>query len=204
MAMDCGGSDMDTNIRLEPEKIIAERIASRLGLVQYSRILSRVADCNVSNDKEFQRLFNGYYLVRRNEKWRRDYYGLFESMKTKRPTFESILQALFSMSGNIEASFASKMLATLRTNQPIWDQYVLKRLNLKLMGIGKNELLRNAATLYAEIEDWYARYLSTDECAACVEVFDRYLPNYTWISKVKKLDFFLWSSREETIDPAHH
>ena len=150
---------MDAAVRLDPEKIMAERIASRLGLVQYSRILTRVSCCDVSKDMDFQRLFNGYYLVRRNHEWRKAYYALFESMKAGQPSFESILYTLFELSGNIEASFTSKMLATLDTSRPIWDQYVLKRLNMKLGGNSKQETLRNAVSLYADIENWYARYL---------------------------------------------
>ncbi len=186
---------MDATIHLNPEKIMMERIASRLGLVQYSRILSRAACCDVSKDMEFQRLFNGYYRVRRNPEWCSHYYALFEAMKTGMPTFEYIIRTLYDRSGNIEASFASKMLATLDTSKPIWDQYVLSRLHMKLKENGKQEKLRNAITLYAGIADWYTQYLSTDESASCIMVFNRYLPDYAWISDVKKLDFFLWSSR---------
>ena len=186
---------MSDKIQLNPEQIMMDRIAERLGLVQYSNIITRVSQCDVSKDESFQRMFNGYYLVRRNAQWRTGYYELFEKMKTSQPTFQSILSELFNMSGNIEASFASKMLATLDTCQPIWDQFVLKRLHMKLKGNGKQNMLQNAIKLYDDIVDWHKNYLLSDESAACLAVFNRFLPGYTWISDTKKLDFFLWSSR---------
>lgn len=41
--------------------------------------------------------------------------------------FEEILRELYDLTnGRIEASFSSKMYATLYPEKPIWDQFVLK------------------------------------------------------------------------------
>jgi hypothetical protein len=116
-------------------------------------------------------------------------------MKTDNPVFSEIIMMLFNKTGNIEASFTSKMLATLDPLQPICDRYVLKRLNLRLIARSKQETLENAIALYSDIRNWYDQYLGTDEANECIAVFDRTLPKYQWISNVKKIDFFLWSSR---------
>lgn len=73
-------------------------------------------------------------LIRRNEKWRQHYYDLFAKAKTERFSFEQIITELYRLTGNVEASFSSKMLATIDASKPIWDQYVLQNLGLELMG----------------------------------------------------------------------
>lgn len=54
----------------------------------------------------------GFYIVRRNESWRKSYYEYFESVKNGKQTFENIITYLYESTGNIELSFSSKMLAT--------------------------------------------------------------------------------------------
>ena len=63
----------------------------------------------------------------------------------------------------IEASFSSKMLATIDPSKPIWDQYVLKNLGLQLKGKDAESKLKNAIDLYSKIEDWYNSYLNSSE-----------------------------------------
>ena len=87
--------------------------------------------------------------IRRNEKWRQHYYDLFAKAKTERFSFEQIITELYRLTGNVEASFSSKMLATIDASKPIWDQYVLQNLGLELMGKTQEEKLQNAVALYA-------------------------------------------------------
>jgi len=49
-------------------------------------------------------------------------------------SFGELLLRLFQKTGQIEASFVSKMPASIDPDQPIWDSMVLKNLNLKLRG----------------------------------------------------------------------
>lgn len=87
------------------------------------------------------------------------------------------------------------MLASIFPEKPIWDRYVVQNLNLKLEGATKQEKLENAIALYADIEVFYTDFLKTDKASECIRVFDRVLPNYKWISAVKKIDCILWSIR---------
>ena len=98
--------------------------------------------------------------------------------------------------GNIEASFSSKMIATIDPDKPIWDQYVLQNLGMELTGKTQAEKLAYAVTLYAAIENWYADYLLTEEARENIRLFDQILPDYRWVSDVKKIDCLLWSKRE--------
>ena len=183
--------DMDFDVN----KVFQERLASSMGLDKYQYIIEQVGKTDVSTDAEFQRIFNGFYIVRRNEAWRKVYYEYFEKVKTEEPTFASILTYMYEQTGNIEPSFSSKMLASIFWDKPIWDRYVVQNLNIQLVGTTKQEKLENAIALYADMEKWYEEFLQTDKAKECIEAFDRVMPDYTHISSIKKIDSILWSIR---------
>ena len=182
-------------MKFDVNKIFQERLASSMGLDKYQFIMEQVNKTDISIDAEFQRTFNGFYIVRRNEEWRKAYYEYFESVKKGTPTFTSILIHLYECTGNIEPSFSSKMLTTIFPDKPIWDRYVVQNLNMELKGRTKQERLENAIVLYTDIERWYADFLQTDKAKECIEVFDHVMPDYKHISSIKKIDSILWSIR---------
>lgn len=183
--------DPNENRKLDAAEILQAQLARSLGLDRYAQIMA-----GDSASPNFQRAFNGYYRIRRNEAWRRQYYALFAKAREERCPFEQIITELYELTGNVEASFSSKMLATIDASKPIWDQYVLQNLGLELGGKTKEEKLQNAVALYARIEGWYADYLTTAEARDAIETFERLLPDYAWVSDTKKIDCLLWSKRE--------
>lgn len=184
---------MDMNF--DVSKVFQERLASSMGLDKYQYIMQQVHVTNVAVDIDFQRIFNGFYIVRRNESWRKSYYEYFEDVKNSKPTFEKIITYLYECTGNIEPSFSSKMLATIFPEKPIWDRYVVQNLNVQLVGTTKEEKLNNAISLYADMEKWYADFVKTAKGEECISEFDRVLPDYRGISSIKKIDSILWSIR---------
>ena len=183
-------------IEIDIDGLQERMIAKALNLDEYTYIMNRIRRTDLSHDRDFQRIYDHFYKVRRNEPWRESYFDYFEKMKDAPDlTFEKVLDALFLMTGNIEASFSSKLIATLFPDMPIWDQYVLKNLGLKMPTGSRSTQLRAAKRLYQEICQWYEEYLPTENATACVQAFDKMLPHYTHISKVKKIDFVLWSNR---------
>ena len=179
--------------KINATKILEEALSRSLGLPRYIEIMAGNPD-----KSEFQRMFNGYYKVRRNEDWQKEYYAIFTEAK-KNPenyTFERILRKLHEKTRMIEASFSSKMLATIDPSKPIWDQYVLKNLGLQLKGKDAESKLKNAIDLYSKIEDWYNSYLNSSEGKENIKVFDLMLPDYAAISNIKKIDCLLWAHRE--------
>ena len=98
--------DMSFDVR----KVFQERLASSMGLDKYRYIMEQVSITNVAVDTDFQRTFNGFYVVRRNESWRKSYYEYFESVKNGKPTFKNIITYLYECTGNIEPSFSVKCL----------------------------------------------------------------------------------------------
>ena len=184
---------MDMNF--DVNKVFQDRLAVSMGLDKYQYIMEQVGKTNISQDAEFQRTFNGFYIVRRNEAWRKIYYEHFEKVKMGKPTYASILTHMYECTGNIEPSFTSKMLASIFPEKPIWDRYVVQNLNLQLVGKTQEEKLQNAIALYADMEKWYADFLKTDKAEECIAAFDRVMPDYKHISSIKKIDSILWSIR---------
>lgn len=182
-------------IHLCAEQILEEHFARSLGLDKYEMIMRLASSTDVSHDPGFQRSFNAFYRIRRNAEWRKCYYDLFEQAKAKHYDFADVIRILFEKTGNVEASFSSKMIATIDPDKPIWDQYVIRNLGLELKGKTPQERVENAVKLYGMIEEWFGEYLQTEEARANILVFDSMLPSYTWLSNVKKIDFLLWSKR---------
>ena len=175
---------------INAKEVLQAQLARGLGLDRYADIMH-----GDPAFPEFQRAFNGYYRIRRNEEWRQHYYDLFAKAKTERFSFEQIITELYRLTGNVEASFSSKMLATIDASKPIWDQYVLQNLGLALTGKTKEEKLQNAVLLYDKIIEWYEEYFKTEEAHENIKVFNQLLPDYAWISDTKKIDCLLWSKR---------
>ena len=183
------------NLDFNVNKVFQDRLAVSLGLDKYRYIMEHVQTVNIAKDAEFQRIFNGFYIVRRNASWRKVYYDYFDKVKSGTPTFADTLTYLYECTENIEPSFSSKMLATIFPDKPIWDRYVVQNLNLRLVGSSKENKLKNAIVLYSDIEKWYKDFLETDKAMECIDMFDRTLPDYKWMSNIKKIDCILWSIR---------
>lgn len=177
---------------INPDNEISAWVERYLNLKRYVEIMEHVWKTDVSKDTNFQRTFNGFYQIRRNEEWRKCYYQLFEKMKTEYATFDDILHSLYENTGRIEVSFSSKMLATLHPNQPIWDKYVVH--NLELTVPKKN--IDGMVDVYEKIVEWYEGYIRSLNGQQCIKRFNEVLPAYAWISDVKKVDYFLWEMRK--------
>ena len=166
------------------------------GLEGYARIQRTVRETDVSSDADFQRLYNRFYRVRRNAEWQSSYYAIMEREKSRPSTaFGDVLREMNELTGNVEASFTSKMIATLHPDRPIWDSLVLARLGLRLKGTRAQAKLENAVEVYDEIVSWYETYLATEDAERNIRLFDEILPDYAWLTPVKKVDFLLWSER---------
>ena len=188
--------DSMAEISINPKRVIEDRIAGSMGFDKYRQIMETVRKTDVSSDPVFQRTFNAFYRIRRNAEWRKAYYDLFEIAKDNDPSFEYIIRTLYERTGNIEASFSSKMLATINSDMLIWDRYVVENLCLKMKGKTKEEQLECAVDLYDQMVRWYDGFLKTQNGRECITEFDRTLPGFVWMSDVKKIDFYLWSIRD--------
>ena len=146
--------------------------------------------------EEFQRKYKGFYRVRRNDDWCQSYFSYMERNKGNRFTFEDVLTHMFEATGRIEASFSSKLLATIHPDKPIWDSYVMSQLNLAQPAKGqknKQKQLKQTISKYYQLTEWYERYIETPNAKNVVKAFDETFPNATQITDIKKIDCALWS-----------
>ena len=154
----------------------------------------------VSADKDFQREFNHFYRIRRNEEWRKKFYRIFEDTKQKTaPDFAEVLEELYAQTGNVEASFASKMVATLNPNKPIWDSMVLSVLLMKPETKNGKATVSSVISCYNDIDRWYYDFKKHPTAKEWIRKFDKAFPEYKDISATKKIDFILWAGGEARI-----
>lgn len=183
---------------IDPATVINNQLIRSIGIDKYSAIQTTFWEKDISKDTDgFQKLFNSFYVVRRNSEWRKDYYTLFESLKKEKNTvtFEQILKAIYNTTGKIEASYSSKMLATLNPNMPIWDQYALKNAGVAQPSQGSDRF-DSTVNVYSQLCEWYKCFLKTENSKECIRHFDRIFPEYKEISDIKKIDFYLWMKRD--------
>lgn len=165
------------------------------GLRKYCWIQDNLHRAGVDQDKEFQTRFNDFYKVRRNAGWRACYFTLLEHGKTQPVcSFPMILGALREQTGQIEASFASKLIATLDPSQPVIDKFVLTNFGLSLPAQYAKDRESKTATVYQCLCRLYEELLSLPVAQT---VRRKFTQAYPWadISNLKMLDLVLWQTR---------
>lgn len=172
----------------------------KTAMQHYISIMNRVWNTDVSADKDFQREFNHFYRIRRNEEWRKKFYRIFEDTKQKTtPDFAEVLEELHAQTGNVEASFSSKMVATLNPNKPIWDSMVLSVLLLKPEAENGKATVSSVISCYSYLDRWYYDFKKHPTAKEWIRKFDKAFPEYKDISATKKIDFILWADGEARI-----
>lgn len=160
---------------------------------RYFVTIDQVGNCR---SRDYQRNYNRFYRVRRGAEWQSVYYEILLREYGNKPSFAQVITEMYERTGNIEPSFSSKLVATLDTDKPVWDKYVLTNLGKKLTGTNKEVRLKNAISLYQDIEEWYRAFLLTEEGKQWISLFDEKLIEFFDLSATKKIDLILWSMRE--------
>ena len=181
-------------VSLTPNTIESALPRIARGLQKYMAIQERVLQTDVSQDRAFQRLYNGFYRVRRNVAWQQVYFERMEAEKTHPTEFSGVLTALWDRLGRVEASFASKLVATLDPHQPVLDAFVLANVGLRLPAAHQPHRLAETIRCYAALQDRLSALLQADEGQEVLRCFDRAYPD-TPITPLKKLDLVLWQVR---------
>lgn len=163
-------------------------------IAQYRWIQDNVYDRDVSQDREFQRRYNHFYRIRNPPTWQRPYYELLESSKPHGIDFATAMRHLLNATGRYEASFASKLVATLRPERPVIDQFVVKSLGLRRPYPGANDRMRKELHVYAAIHDFYVRIVQSHHMPIVRAAFAKRFPAVE-LTDVKMIDCILWQAR---------
>lgn len=190
-----------------PKEIMLKSLEVACGFDAYLKTLT-LHDVNVSSDSDYQKNFTGYYRVRRDKEWLKEYYNYMEAHKNDVSlSFEHILRAISSIphkvrktasnngyATSVEPSFASKMLATIHPDHPVWDSQVINALHISIApSLSGEEKIMAYVNAYDQLTREIRNFIRTEEGKACIEHFDTTFPNLKHISNFKKIDYYLWN-----------
>lgn len=105
-----------------------------------------------------------------------------------------MILAIQNKTSRIEASFASKLIATVNPNLPVIDRFVVKNIGLKLPNYNNSSRIDLLVNLYEQLTTQFEHYLLSPEGETLTSEFDKFYPNAA-ITNIKKLDLVLWQIR---------
>jgi hypothetical protein len=190
---------------LQPKALATMLGRSPCPVATYRAIAAGVASVDLRSDdaEPVRRRFNAYYGVRRNGAWRAHFYDQFEAAKhgslTGADLFADVVRSIKAQTGRVEASFVSKLVATLNPEQPIIDSVVRRW----LAPLTKAPPFKGGAdgviAYYAWLTDLMAGLVLSPEALAWAEAFDAafpVLPGESAIPVMKRLDFLIWAGAD--------
>jgi len=172
-----------------------KKASLKTGLEKYNFIMQTFKEVDVSTDIFFQKKFKGFYRVRRNDDFCKLYFSMLETYKRKNaePVFSELLDTFFEKFEKLEASFISKMLATINDSYPIYDRNILAILRISKPSylLSPEDRKNKICEIYAMLIKWYNDFIPSDEGKKWLKLFNDEFPN-TRISSIKKIDLILW------------
>ena len=89
---------------------------------------------DVSTNQDFQRAYSGYYFPAQVKQSFKDFYFKYmQECRSSHPSFGEVLQHIYTHTGDVHYSFASKLLHTLDPDSPVLDRHVLRVLGFQRM-----------------------------------------------------------------------
>jgi hypothetical protein len=173
-------------------------LAATDSVKKYLWIQARVREKDFKVDRDFERKYNHFYRIRqRSAQWYRSFYDcLMDSRSEGDATFETILLALQESTGRLEASFASKIAATINADIPVLDSEVLKQLSLRLPYYYERNRAYRIVSVYNALCTKMNELALSSSATDAIRMFDERWPAEAMqITAIKKVDFILWQSR---------
>ena len=183
---------------------------------------------NTIDENDIQKKYKYLYVLRtdsrRNEEFCNEYFKyLKENLSNGKLKFEEVIDKVSELSGMVEASFSSKLLATINPDMAIWDKNVLWELKeeieafdkekkyisiykkgYKLKGATKEDRIKSAMIIYNQLEKILNDKVKNTIGKKYISIFDETFKemfegdkdmDYE-ISDIKKIDFVLWSLKK--------
>jgi hypothetical protein len=199
-----GGKDREGVVMTanEPEKFSEEIVKDALirlsSVGQYTALMEMLPNVNVFKGKKFRSDYEEFYKLKRYPAEFRDAYFAFmqKNKGNASLTFEKVLARLRTFRGTVEASFASKLLHTLRPGFPTWDRWIGKHTGIKIPGPGVKDQFTVAVERYDKLTAWFNNYIHSKTGKATLRLFNRYYPAFS-LTDTKKIDLVLWQMKLE-------
>jgi hypothetical protein len=164
----------------------------------YKELQAKVLEIDVARDIDFQKRFKAFYRIRRNADWCLTYFSFLETNKLNLDiTFDAILRTIYESTHRLEPSFSSKILATIRTDKPVYDSQVRRNLQARLPSVSSpfEARLSGLVAVYSMLETRMQEALAHPDYEMLAAKFDERFPEFAEFSRMKKLDLLLWQSR---------
>jgi hypothetical protein len=192
----CGRNDM---LEITEEQLGHALPKIEKPLEKYLWLQERAASLrNPEADDEFCRRFSGFYRLRaRDAAWRRVYFTLMGEMRDSRLDFRTCLARLHVATGRVEASFASKLLATINPTLPVLDSVVLGHLHLRLPAWNATDRIEKSAAVYQDLTDGMIKYVNSGSGSRLIGAFRQYSHGFrnAALTDIKIVDLVLWQIR---------
>ena len=183
-------------ISLNKSQIKAALPLLKQGLNQYLWLQSRIIGQDpFHQDAEFRRRYNHFYRVRRGLVWQEVYYELMARSKNEGLQFHVVLDLLRQATGRCEASFASKLIATITPHAPVIDSVVLRNLGLRLPYANSSDRMARICKLHQKLGMLFGEFLDAENGKYLVGEFKTMYPDAS-ITEIKMLDLVLWKTRD--------
>ena len=164
------------------------------GLAKYLYVSRCLRRPRFHADPDFQRAFNHLYRVRRGKTWRTQYFRLMGQARRRTISFKSAVSILLRSTGRYEASFTSKLIATIDPWQPVIDSVVLRRLGLRLPRKRFVRRVHAIDKIHRKLAHSYSSFLRTTDGRFLIRSFKRKYP-HARITSIKMVDFVVWQTR---------
>lgn len=175
-----------------------EQILARLQepVERYRKTLDGLLTRDVSSDKTYRTNFTRFYRLRlpRTECYDH-YFNLLERSKHQVDVrFADVLADLQTNTGRIEASFASKLVATVNPQRPVIDRIVLAALGERLPGYWIPNRSEQVIALYERLHTRFRQMQQDERFELLRSRFTADFSGYGF-TDLKILDLLIWKSR---------
>jgi hypothetical protein len=176
------------------DSILDNLKASKLNA--YKLTQDQLYKVDVSTDPEYQKTYTKFYVLRLpNTEAYKGHFSVLEKFKHKQAIqFSAILDELKIATGRIEASFSSKILATINPNVAPLDKLVLGHLNLSLPKPYEANRLSKCASVHEQLVIKMGALVENGKFITIKKLFEKRYPMYNF-SNTKILDLLLWQYR---------
>lgn len=168
------------------------------GLERYNCLQRTLLKGGGASNPDFQRAFKSFYRVRRSDGWCEMFFTILDREKHNLAvSFREVLAEIHCGTKRVEASFASKLVATINADRPVWDRHVLDNMGLKPPHWSRNpsRRLRRCGELYECIRTSTSRTIRKSGFEEWRSRVDDAFPQFSHFTDIKKLDLLLWQSR---------
>lgn len=177
------------------KKILSDNNKLLVGMKKYKQIMDTLHWTDVSMDKDFQRTFNDFFVMRsRKSQYYDMFYMFLEQKKTKGVSFAETLEYLKEAECKLEISFSSKLIHVINPERPIWDNNVsVQHFGMNLPGYHVDSSIRQKEIIkaYHEYCSRFYEYLDSSEGQTVISLFNEKYP-HTGFTDAKKIDFIMW------------